>query len=134
MNKRKEKKKKQRQRLNKRARQEKRLQGRHDEKKKRVEAPPTANGRKIRDFMIAHKVNGNFRDYVIFSGDAFIDWLGTYKAVAEDGNPIRVEGTALIHKKKLKNLVGDKAAKKFWHPVFGRVGAEKVRRDGRRKN
>jgi hypothetical protein len=77
---------------------------------------PTANASRIYDLMKARKVKGKYKDYVIICGSRLIDWLGSYEIRVDDGDEIKRCGTesmVLVHKSKLKEVIG-KAAEKFW--------------------
>lgn len=77
---------------------------------------PTANATIIRDLMIASKVKGKFKDYVVLAGNRIMDWLGSYDVLkqTEDGiKSVGFHGMALIHKSKLRNVIGEQADL-FW--------------------
>lgn len=90
--------------------------------KKRLSTPvPTANAKIIRDLMVSSKVKGTFKDFVIMADNRIIDWRGSYNMLhPENGAPVSVKGLVLIHKSKLRNVIGAELAKQFWHPVLGR--------------
>ena len=102
---------------NKRKRKEQRFVDRR--KAKLDKEPPniTENGRRIRRFMIEHRVKGHYKDYVIIIGTTLIDYHGSLPV------PSTFEGAVLVHKRKLKNILNPEVAAKFWHPRLGRVGA-----------
>ena len=90
---------------------------------------PTSNSKMIHEFMEENHVKGFYKDYVIMMGDRLVDWLGSFNVVkVEEGKfsgILKVEGMALIHKRNLHTIIGDEAAKRFWHPRLGRVGIVK---------
>lgn len=78
---------------------------------------PTDNARKIHDIMKSRNVRGKYKDYVLIIGSRLIDWLDSYEIAIEDEEGTKsfgVDGIALVHKRKLKNLLGEYAASKFW--------------------
>lgn len=88
-------------------------------KQQRPQQPaPTANAKIIRDLMVANKVKGKYKDYVIIAGNRLIDWVASYDIIKtdEDGSvkSAGVDGMALIHKRNLSNIIGEEMASKFW--------------------
>lgn len=81
----------------------------------------TANGKMIQDLMVAHKVKGNHKDFVIIVGSKLMDWTGTYDIRQRD-KPVEARAMALIHKSKLRNVIGPELAGVFWRRGLGRVG------------
>ncbi len=78
----------------------------------------TYNGRLIYELMKENKVKGKYKDYVIITGTKIIDWLNVYEMainIKEDIHSYGMDGIALIHKSRLKNIIGEEAAKKFWN-------------------
>jgi hypothetical protein len=78
---------------------------------------PTDNARKIYNIMKSKNVKGKYKDYVLIIGSRLIDWLDSYEIaieVEEGTKSFGVDGIALVHKRKLKNLLGEDAASKFW--------------------
>lgn len=62
-------------------------------------------------------MKGRYKDFVIIYGSRLIDWLGSYEIRVRDGDEVKkygVDGMALIHKSKLKSIIGAEAAEKFW--------------------
>jgi len=84
-------------------------------------AGKTPNGKMILDIMTAHKVNGNFKDYVVIVGSRLVEYRRSYDIKLEDGKSLGVNGISLIHKSRLKNVIGDEAAAILWHPILGRA-------------
>ena len=82
---------------------------------------PTANARTIKAMMLEEKVKGNFKDYVIITGNRLLDWRSSYSITVDEGYTLGVNGVALVHKKKLHMIIGDEQAKQFWHPQLGRI-------------
>lgn len=82
---------------------------------------PTANAKMINDLMVEDKIKGNFKDYVIISGNRLINWKGSFEIHLDEGVTTGVNGVALIHKNKLHNVIGEEEAARFWHPQFGRL-------------
>jgi len=78
---------------------------------------PTANACRIHGVMKARKLKGKYKDHVIIVGSRLIDWLGSYEIRVDDEDGLKrygVDGMALIHKSKLKNIIGEEVASKFW--------------------
>jgi len=78
---------------------------------------PTANAKVIRDLMLANKVKGRFKDYVVIAGTRLMDWLGSYDILHESEEGLKaagINGMALIHKSKLVNIIGAEMAAQFW--------------------
>ncbi len=74
-------------------------------KAKKEQPPlPTANARMIKKFLDAGKMKGDFRDYVILTGNRMLDWEGSYELEAPDGGAVQVAETNLMHKKKLETM------------------------------
>lgn len=90
----------------------------HPPKGEKRESPaPTANAKMIIDLMKSRKLKGKFKDHVIIVGSRLIDWLGSYEIRIEEEGEMKkfgVDGVALIHKSKLKNIIGEEPASKFW--------------------
>lgn len=82
---------------------------------------PTANAKTIKALMVSKKVKGNFKDYVIITGNRLVDWRGTFSITVDEGHRLGVDGLALIHKNRLHMIIGDEQAKRFWHPQLGRI-------------
>lgn len=82
--------------------------------------PKTANGKIIRDLMVAHKVKGNFKDFVVITGSKLMDWSGNYD-FKRDGRAVEARVVALVHKQGLAAVIGPKLAGAFWRPSLGRV-------------
>ena len=72
-------------------------------------------GQKIWSFMNDHKVKGNFRDFVLFVGDQMYDNSGQYTVRREQSAEGEAAYVALLHKQKLHQVIGEKAAEKFWN-------------------
>jgi hypothetical protein len=84
---------------------------------KQMPPAPTANAKVIRDLMAANKVKGKFKDYVVIAGVRLIDWLGSYDILHESEDGLKaagINGMALVHKSKLRNIIGEKMAAQFW--------------------
>jgi hypothetical protein len=79
---------------------------------------PTYNAKMIHDLMVERKIKGKYKDYVIIMASKLIDWLNTYEIAItlKTGEMKRcgVNGIALLHKSKLKNVLDEETAKKFW--------------------
>lgn len=74
--------------------------------------------------MLANRVKGNHKDYVIITGSRLMDWSGSYDIRhSADGKIVQAPASAvaLIHKSKLRNVIGEEAASAFWRTSFGRV-------------
>lgn len=98
------------------------LKERDKENKKTAIYNKWPNGKLIYDCMVDSGYKGDIRDYMILTGSRMVDYRGSYGMVAKDGATIGVGGkTVIVHKGKLKNVIGEEAAKKFWHPCFGRL-------------
>ena len=81
---------------------------------------PNRNAELIGMFMRSSKVKGSYKDYVLITQGRLIDWERSLDCVAEDGKPVSTNGTALVHKRNLKNFLSADVAAMFWHPVIGR--------------
>lgn len=82
------------------------------------------NGQLVRDFMVSNKVVGDYRNYVVISGDIVTDYKKkfTLSVTGDDGTKksFGVEGIALVHKSRLRFVIGKESAAEFWHQIFGR--------------
>lgn len=95
---------------------------------------PTHNAKIIRDLMMAVGVKGNFKDYVIIAGKRLIEWADSYDLLRlEDGKTTGLKSMALIHKRKLRDIVGEDMAAEFWDHKLGRRRPSKTRPQGVRK-
>jgi hypothetical protein len=83
----------------------------------------TSNAKMIVGVMDSDGVSGNYKDYVLLTGDRLIDWKRSHAIRTPDGKSIGVDGIALVHKKKLANMLPAEIADQFWHPKMGRAGA-----------
>lgn len=95
-------------------------------KRKRFEqqaqqSAPTPNAKLINDLMVEKRVEGDFKDYVIISGSRLIDWKKSFDIKLDGDKSLGIDGVALIHKRRLHNIVGDEEASRFWHPGLGRI-------------
>lgn len=102
--------------------EKKRLKKRKKNKiQNRLSLIKSKHGKKIYEAMMEENIDGNYKDYVLLINDDLIDWQRTAKIVTDDENkaPLRVKGVQLVHKRKLKNIIGV-AAQQFWGPN-GRV-------------
>jgi hypothetical protein len=80
------------------------------------------NAKMIVEAMKEAKIKGNYRDYVLLVGDRLIDYRESHGLAALDGlSSARVEGMAVMHKKRLKNILPEDVAALFWHPRLGRM-------------
>ena len=79
------------------------------------------NGKTIEKMMKDEGVKGDFKDYVIFFQDRIVDYKGAYNVRTTDDEKVGTNSLALMHKRNLKNVIGEDAARQFWHPQFGRV-------------
>ena len=86
---------------------------------KNPDLPNTPNGKLIYNLMEAKKVKGNWRDYVAMSGSRLIDAFGSWDMFSPTGDPLGIEGVGLIHKSRLKSIIGDKFASRFWNDKLG---------------
>ena len=89
----------------------------------KVAPAKTANGRIIRDMMLSSKVKGNFKDFVIIAGERLLDWCGSYDILTTEGEKVSAKAVALVHKSKLRNIIGEEQARRFWRPGIGRIHA-----------
>jgi hypothetical protein len=88
---------------------------------------PTDNAKKIANVMKIKGVKGKYKDHVIFVGDMMLDWLGTYGMVVNGKSQISVSdgSVLLVHKSRLRAIVGEEAAKRFWsHGIRTNFGVE----------
>ncbi len=77
----------------------------------------TKNGVRIYDAMKFSKTKGNWKDYVLFVGDQMIDRYGTYTITRmnSEGEKVKTDNNImLVHKAKLKSILGEKFGSKFW--------------------
>lgn len=83
----------------------------------------TPNAKMIHDLMMSENVRGNYKDFVVVAGRRLFDWQGSYDMRREsDGVSVGLPcGTALIHKSKLTDIIGEELARHFWRPRVGRV-------------
>jgi hypothetical protein len=81
-------------------------------KKKKAATP---NGKLIQDLMAGNRVKGSYKDFVAIAGNRIIDWIDSYEAYRPNGEPVGVEGVALIHKRALHDIFGEAFASKFWN-------------------
>ncbi len=83
---------------------------------------PNGNARMIRDMMVQDKVKGSWKDYVIITGNRLLNGNGrSFEIKLEEGATTGVDAVALVHKRKLVNVIGPDEAARFWHPQLGRV-------------
>jgi hypothetical protein len=91
-------------------------------RKNRGKPPTTSDGKNIKELMIEEGIKGDYRDYAILLDDKIIDYKKTIVVSTKDGKPITLSSElALIHKKKLRNLVSKDVAEQFWNLIYGRV-------------
>lgn len=69
-------------------------------------------GKKIWEAMQAGKIKGNYKDFVLFVGDQLYDRFGQYTVLRPNAPPD--QHFCLVHKSKLKPIVGEEWANKFW--------------------
>lgn len=96
--------------------------------KKEVLASKYPNGKIIYGFVKRTKAKGSFKDYVLITGSRMIDYRNSYNIMIE--NKTENNNIYLLHKSKLKNLIGKEEALKFWHPKIGRLADVK---EGKKK-
>lgn len=120
----KQQKQKKRQKQNEMKRQKQRFKARHGKPRSQIQQL-TSNAKMICELMESEGVKGNYKDYVVIVRDQMMDWAGEYELKMKDGKRVGSEEILLIHKRKLHNIIGDEAAKVFWHPRLGRLGAIK---------
>jgi hypothetical protein len=89
------------------------------EDRKEVLASRYPNGKLIYSFVKETKAKGSFKDYVLVTENRMIDYRDSYNIMIK--NKTEVGRKYLVHKSKLKNLIGEALALKFWHPKFGRL-------------
>jgi hypothetical protein len=78
------------------------------------------NLKMISDLMKSERVRGNPKDYVVLAGFRVIDWAGEFDVHADDGGTVGINGIALIHKKNLEPVLGEKFANQFWSKTLRR--------------
>lgn len=78
---------------------------------------PSSNAKLIFQFMKTNKIKGDYRDYVLISGDRLINWDNSYNCETKN---IEKDGIKLVHKRNLKNILSEENAAVFWHPKLGR--------------
>lgn len=74
----------------------------------------TTAGQKVFLFMKNMKIKGNFRDHVLFIGPKIYDYSGEYDCIRPDMEEGQKAYIALLHKKDLHEVIGEKEAEKFW--------------------
>lgn len=81
------------------------------------------NGKNIHELMTEAGFVGDVRDYMILVGDRMVDYKDSYAMVVKTGGKLSVgdDDIRVMHKKKLKNVIGEEAARRFWHPTIGRL-------------
>lgn len=81
------------------------------------------NGKNVHECMAEAGYTGDVRDYMVLVSDRMIDYQGSYNLVVKSGGKLSVgdDEIRVMHKKRLKNIIGEEAAKQFWHPTFGRL-------------
>lgn len=93
-------------------------------RKEKGKVPSTPDGKNIKDLMAEEGVKGDYRDYVVLMADRIVDYKQAVTVTTSDGKSIKLvsdeDSMALMHKKKLKLIVSEDVARKFWHPIFGR--------------
>lgn len=87
-----------------------------NKKQKKQIVYPTSNAKLVGDTMKLMKIRGNYKNYIVFTGNAMFDWLGTYKIKVKNNNEekIGLDKTFIVHKKFLSSVIGEKEAKLFW--------------------
>lgn len=105
----------------------KKLRAERDKEKQKFAAyNKWPNGKLIYEMMKSNGVRGDVRDYVVLTPKSMLDYRGSYnvvyKEVGGEFGIFKMGGDVyLIHKRKLKNVIGEEASKKFWHPKIGRL-------------
>ena len=93
---------------------------------------PTHNAKIIVDLLVSNRVGkpSDFKNYVIITGNRLVDWAGSQDMYrVEDGKEVGrlgFNGVAIVHKRKLHNIIGDDAADVFWSRKLGRRRPPKV--------
>lgn len=90
----------------------------------------TPNGSMIRKIMVSNGVKGHYKDFVVIVNQRLIDWSGSWDIHNTQGEPIGIEGVALIHKSQLRRYVGDDLASRFWKRGIGRISNVDGKLDG----
>lgn len=105
----------------------KKLRAERDKEKQKFAAyNKWPNGKLIYEMMKSNGVKGDVRDYIVLTPKSMLDYRGTYNVVYKETNDefgiFKLGANVyLLHKKKLKNIIGEEASEKFWHPRFGRL-------------
>jgi predicted S18 family serine protease len=79
------------------------------------------NGKAIEDMMKQEKIKGDYRDYVMIFQDRITDYRGSYNIRTTNDEKVGTERLVLMHKRNLRNIIGEEASRQFWHPQVGRV-------------
>ena len=93
-------------------------------KEVQIERKITPNARVIQGLMRSRNVKGDYREYVVLTGNSLVDWKGSHTLSTSDGKVIGVKEMALVHKRNLKNFLPSEIAERFWHPKLGTLGAK----------
>ncbi len=75
-----------------------------ENRKRKMDAIPTENGKIIYRFMKRKGVKGNYKDYVLVFVDSIIDWKQKWNIVAKLNEKIDKFNPILMHKNLLKNI------------------------------
>jgi len=81
----------------------------------------TPNGAMIKRIMSLKGTSGHYKDFVVIANQRLIDWYGSWDIHNQNGEPVGVDGVALIHKSQLAKYVGEELASKFWKRGIGRI-------------
>lgn len=87
--------------------------------KKEALASRYPNGKIIYKYIKETKAKGTFKEYMLIIGNRMLDYRDSYNVIIE--NRTESDNIYLLHKSKLKNLIGEEEALKFWHPKIGRL-------------
>lgn len=122
--------------ISKQRRKEVKERKKENEKKKKAFCGKWPNGKLMYDSMKEASLKGDVRDYMIVTRGNMLDYRGSYNL--EDEADHIVDDIKIIHKKYLKNIVGNEIAKNFWHPILGRLidveEGTKSKNDNKNKN
>jgi len=104
-------------------RRQKRMKEEEKERAKTAVYHKYPNGKNVHECMVGAGYGGDVRDYMVLVGNRMVDYKGSYDMVLEGGGKVGVgdDEIRVMHKKRLKYIIGETAALRFWHPTFGRL-------------
>jgi hypothetical protein len=93
------------------------IESKKNKKQKKMEyVKKYPNGQALLNAMNLSKIKGDVRDYVLITRTVMIDYRGSYKL-----NDRTDDRLVILHKRNLKNVIGEESAKRFWLEPYGRI-------------